>query len=285
MTRRCRARAGRSALSPCAEHGDLLARQVALAEEPVAQRVVDVVVDVRDAVDEADDLPLERLRLALARVREDPVAHLVREVERARDPERLLVVAEPPAEALAERGVERILARVTERRVTRVVPEPDRLDEILVQPQRPRDDARDRRRLERVRHARPVVVALRVDEDLRLPLQPAERLRVDDAVAVALERRPHAALLFRQLATAGLEASGPRTATGLLERADPLLERRACAGDRRSPAQGRCGCGLDRRAGSRCGSGGADEERRERQPERRVAAEASAAPPTAAPTK
>ena len=43
-----------------AEHLDLVARQVALGEDPVADRVVDVVVDVRDAVDDADDLPLER---------------------------------------------------------------------------------------------------------------------------------------------------------------------------------------------------------------------------------
>ena len=51
-------------------------------------------------------------------------------------------------------------------------------------------------RLERVRHARAVVVARGVDEDLRLALEPAERLRVDDAVAVALERRPHRRLLL-----------------------------------------------------------------------------------------
>ena len=38
-------------------------------------------------------------------------------------------------------------------------PEPDRLDEILVEAQRPCDDAGDRRRLERVRHAGAVVVA------------------------------------------------------------------------------------------------------------------------------
>ena len=85
-----------------AEDRDLLARQVVLGEEPVAHRVVDVVVDVRDAVDEPHDLPLERLGLALARVREDPVADLVGEVERARDPQRLLVVAEATTEPLPQ---------------------------------------------------------------------------------------------------------------------------------------------------------------------------------------
>ena len=61
--------------------------------------------------------------------------------------------------ARVEHVVERLLAGVAERRVARVVPEADRLDEVLVEPQRPRDDARDRRRLERVRHPGAVVVA------------------------------------------------------------------------------------------------------------------------------
>ena len=50
------------------EDGDLVAWQVVLAQQPVPHGVVDVVVDVRDAVDEPHDLPLERLWLALARV-------------------------------------------------------------------------------------------------------------------------------------------------------------------------------------------------------------------------
>jgi hypothetical protein len=106
-------------------------------------------------------------------------------------------VPETPAEALAQRFVEGILARVPEGRVSHVVPEADRLDEVLVQPQRPGNDARDRRRLECVRHACAVVVAGRVDEYLRLPLQTPERLRVDDAVPVLLVGSPHAARVLR----------------------------------------------------------------------------------------
>ena len=108
------------------------------------------------------------------------------------------------AEPLPQRLVQSVLPGVPERRVPGVVPEPDPLDEVLVEPQRARDDARDRRGLERVRHARAVVVALRVDEDLGLSLQPAERLRVHDPVAVALERRSDAARLLVALASASL---------------------------------------------------------------------------------
>ena len=51
-------------------------------------------------------------------------------------------------------------------------------------------DARDLGHLEGVRQARDVVVALGVDEHLRLVLEPAEGLGVEDPVAVALEGRP-----------------------------------------------------------------------------------------------
>ena len=113
---------------------DLLVRQVGLGKQPVPHRVVDVVVDVRDAIDQPHDLPLERLGLALARVRENAVADLVGEVERVRDAKRLLVVAEAPIESLRHGRVERVLARMPEGRVAHVVSEPDRLDEVLVQP-------------------------------------------------------------------------------------------------------------------------------------------------------
>ena len=134
---------------------------------------------------------LERLRLDRPRVRQDPFADLVGQVEPTRDPVRLFVVPEAQPEPRPQRRIERVLARVAERRVAQIVPQPDRLGQILVQRERSGDHARDRRRLQRMRHPRAVVVALRVDEDLRLPLQPAERLRVHDPVPVALKRRAH----------------------------------------------------------------------------------------------
>src|SRR4051812_48541743 len=91
------------ALGACrAEQLDLGVRKVGLGEDAVPDRVVDVVVDVRDTVDDADNLALERLWLLRARVGEDPVAYLMGEVEPARDAQRLLVVAEPPAEGCVE---------------------------------------------------------------------------------------------------------------------------------------------------------------------------------------
>src|SRR5690349_10673147 len=107
-----------------AERCDLLLRQVGHAEDAGADRVVDVVVDVRDAVDDADDLALERLRLDVAGVLEDAVAYLPREVEAAPvalemldDAQRVLVVAESAPTALAQQLVERVLAGMAERRM------------------------------------------------------------------------------------------------------------------------------------------------------------------------
>ena len=183
-------------------------------------------VDVRDAVDDAHDLALERLRLVGAGVLEDAVAHLPREVEAAPvalepldDAQRVLVVAEAAAAALAQQLVERLLAGVPERRVAEVVAEPDRLDEILVQRSARATPRAMPGRLERVREPRAEVVALGIDEDLRLEPQAAERLRVDDAVAVALERRPQAAFLLGEVAPAASRTSARRAATASAPRA------------------------------------------------------------------
>ena len=86
---------------------------------------------------------------------------------------------------------------MAEWRVPHVVAEPDRLDEVFVESQRTRHDARDPGRLESVGHPRAVVVARRIDEDLRLALQPPKRLRMQDPVTIALERGAQTAIVFR----------------------------------------------------------------------------------------
>ena len=80
-------------------------------------------------------------------------------LERVDDAQRVLVVEERRAEALAQAAVQRLLADVPERRVAEVVAEPDRLDQVLVERQRPRHRARHLGDLERVGQPGPVVVA------------------------------------------------------------------------------------------------------------------------------
>ena len=143
--------------------------------------------------------------------------------------------------ARAHDVVERLLAGVTERRVPGVVTEADRLDEILVQAQGPCDDPRDRGRLERVRHPRAVVIAVGIDEDLRLPLEPTERLRMHEAIAVALKRRAHTARLLGHDAALASRTSERQAARArhphALSRA-PRIPLCSCP-----QPQGRCGAG------------------------------------------
>ena len=107
--------------------------------------------------------------------------------------------------------------------MTEVVAEPDRLGEVLVERECPRDGARDPGHLERVRQPRSVVVALRRDEHLGLVLEAPERLAMDDPIAVALERRPQTAVLLVSRRWAGYdraasgESSRSSCAAALLE--------------------------------------------------------------------
>ena len=122
------------------------------------------------------------------------------------DAQGVLVVAEVKAlaEALAQARVEHLLADVRKRWVTEVVAQPDRLRQVLVQPQRARHGARDRGHLERVREPGTEVIALRRHEHLRLMHEPPERLAVNDPVAVTLEGRPQRAVVLGPFAPCGI---------------------------------------------------------------------------------
>ena len=96
----------------------------------------------------------------------------------------------------AQDAVEGRLAGVAEGRVAEVVAHRDRLDQVLVELQRPRHGARERRHLERVGQPGAVVVAGGRHEDLGLVLEPPERGGVEDPVAVALEGRAEGARLL-----------------------------------------------------------------------------------------
>ncbi len=84
-------------------------------------------------------------------------------------------------------GVERILAGVSERRVTKIVGKRQRLGEILVEPEHASDRAGDLRHLERMGEPRSVVVSLVVDEHLGLEFEAPKGGRMDDAVTIALK--------------------------------------------------------------------------------------------------
>src|SRR5208282_441060 len=100
------------------------------------------------------------------------------------DAQRLKVMLE--SAEIQHAFIERILPGMSERRMTEIVREADRLREHFVEAQRPGDGARDLRDLERMREPGSIEVALVIDEDLGLVNQAAECSAVHDAIAVAL---------------------------------------------------------------------------------------------------
>jgi len=106
------------------------------------------------------------------------------------------------------RGVQRLLASMAERRMAEIVRQGHRFAEILVETQGAAERAGDLRHLERMGETRSIVIALVIDEDLRLVLEPPERRRVDDAVAVALERAAGRRLRLGMQAAAGFPRQG-----------------------------------------------------------------------------
>ena len=91
---------------------------------------------------------------------------------------------------------------MSERRMPQIVPQRYRLGQIFVQRERPRDGARKAADLQRVGQARAVVVALRLEKDLRLVFEAAERFGVGDTVDIPLKAGADAAFVFGRKASA-----------------------------------------------------------------------------------
>ena len=163
---------------------DAFPGQIFLPDDMRPQCVVDIVVHVRDAIGGAHDAPLAGFGLQVARVVQDAVAHLGRQIQaRAavldalHHAHRLLVVT-VERRGLGRAGGDSLMARetlsqsglasVAEGRVPQIVAERDGLSQVLVQPERPRDGAGDLRHFQRMGEARAEVVALGGQEHLCL---------------------------------------------------------------------------------------------------------------------
>jgi len=163
---------------------------------------------VGDTVGGVYDLPLEGhaqfgievahgRRVVVGIVLGDGLAHVPRQVQTAEravaafqdihHPQAVQVVLEPAV--IGHQCPQCVLARMSERRVSHVVRQGDGFGQILVQVQPSRRGAADLRHFHGVRQARAEMVALVVDEDLRLVLQATEGAGMDDAFPVALIRR------------------------------------------------------------------------------------------------
>ena len=177
-----------------------LRRDIGLGQDTGAHGVVNVMVNIRDAVGCAHDLTLECFRDKISRVAENTHAHLVGQVQSSavalklvHHAKRLFVVAK----GLIQHAGQRLFSRVTERRVAQIVAVGRGLRQVLIEPQSAADRPCDARDLQRVGHARAVMVALWRQKHLRLVHQAAEGFAVENAVCIALVAGAHVVVSLR----------------------------------------------------------------------------------------
>ena len=104
---------------------------------------------------------------------------------------RLLIVVKTAK--FQHRPAKRFFPGMTERGVAKVMREGNRLGEVVIQLQRTRHGPSNLRHLYRMRHPRPEVVTLVIDEDLRLVLQLSEGCGMQNPIPVTLKGRSAAA--------------------------------------------------------------------------------------------
>jgi hypothetical protein len=175
------------------ENGDRVRREVIAGDDPRTQRVVHVMVDVRDPVSDAYDLTFSGTWIAFSSMVTYPISDLEGKVqsvalvlEMVDDAQGVFIVAEG-ASVSREGAGEGLFSSVTEGGMAEIVAEGDRLREVFVEAESTGYGTGYLHHLQGVREACPEVVAVRRDEDLGLVHEPAERLGVDNAVPVALE--------------------------------------------------------------------------------------------------
>ena len=176
-----------------------------------ADSVVNVVIDVGDAVGELDELALGGGGHRVSRMVDDGIPHLPAEVEAAavlfqllHHPQALAVVGE----ALIVTAGQRVLSCVAEGGVAEIVSQGGGLGEVFVQPKGAGHGAGDLGDLQGMGQAGAVVIPRGGEEHLGLVHEAAEGLAMDDAVAVALELAPQGARLHGALPSAGGGGSG-----------------------------------------------------------------------------
>ena len=107
-------------------------------------------------------------------------------------------------ESTGKNPVKLVLADMSEWGMSQVVPQRDGFRKVFVQIERARDGAGNLAHFEGMRQAGNIVVAKRCDEDLRLVLQPPERLAMDNAISVTLVLGAYIGGRLRNGATSGL---------------------------------------------------------------------------------
>ena len=136
----------------------------------------------------------------------DSIPHFLAEIEpfavffqHIHHPQALLIVGK-----VTEDVVEHRFSRMSKRSVSQIMSLGNRLGQVLVQSQCPRNGACNLADFQCVSQTGAVVISHRIEKHLRFVHQTAVGFAVDDAVAVALERCADIALLLRSLPAGGV---------------------------------------------------------------------------------
>ena len=195
-------------------------------QNPGAQSVIEIVVQIRDLVRSVRHLTLEAPLVEkfrkpdrvgpMAAVLEDSLTGLVAQVQTAifdlplleeiHHPEALPVVIESARRR--EHLGQDALPGMAKGRMSQVMGQADGLRQILVESQHPGNGARNLRPFEGMGQTVSIVIALVMDKYLGLVLEAPKSPGVNHSVSITLKSRAKRMLLFRMKATSGGCASG-----------------------------------------------------------------------------
>ncbi len=99
--------------------------------------------------------------------------------------------------------IERFFAGMTERRMSKIMHKGHGLREIFIQSQSTRQRAGNLRHLDGMGQTGSIVIAFMGNENLRLMFEATKGRRVNDSVAIALERRSRCAFRLRNQPSTG----------------------------------------------------------------------------------
>ena len=179
-------------------------RNIFLFEHASPDRVVNIMVDIGNLIRQAYDLSFQRMRRTRGFMIQDSVTHFPGQVQSLallfqtfHHPYALLVMLEPQRAYL----VKRPFSRMAERRMPQIMPQRDRLHQIFIETKSLCYCPGILGYLQRMGQPGPVMIPFGKKEYLRLLLQPAKCLAVEDPVPVPLEDGTDIAFLFRAVSS------------------------------------------------------------------------------------
>ena len=172
------------------EYFQEIPRNIINPDNPAAERVVQIMIQIGDTVCTPDTFTFQRVGHLSSRMRQDSITDFPGQIQAFSivfkpldDPKTLLVMAE----TVRKKRIERTLSYMPIGSMPQIMPQGDCFGQVFVQAQRPGDCSRYLGNLKRMRQAGAVMITFRRQKNLRFEFKPPERFTVDDSVTIPLE--------------------------------------------------------------------------------------------------